>query len=401
MTAPVVDLAQVAHFLNGGTPSRSNPEFFRGDIPWITGADINEGKVTAPRSFITEEAIRRSATNRVPAGTVLLVTRTGVGKVARSDFDLCFSQDITAVCHDETRVDPSYLVHYLRTQKPRFERSARGATIRGVTREAVSKLPLPLPPLPEQRRIAAMLDKAEELIAKRRAALALLDQLPDAMFLEMFGDPAVNPMRWPLALLGEVAAVQGGLQVTSARLTLALTAPYLRVANVLRGRLDLAQIKTIQATPAELGRTALAAGDLLVVEGHGNKEEIGRAAMWDGSIEPCTHQNHLIRVRFLKDSCNPIFACHLLNSPGGRRALLRAGKTTSGLNTITVSDVKRTPILLPPISVQNCFATRIVAVDSAKVAHESGLTALNKFFASLQAQSFANCRLVALPDPCA
>ncbi|MDE0206282.1 MAG: restriction endonuclease subunit S [Candidatus Tectomicrobia bacterium] len=131
-------LGSVCSFLNGGTPSRRETRYYQGDVPWITGADITGRQADTARSFITEEAIRESATNLVPAGTVLLVTRTSVGKVAAAAMDLCFSQDITAIKPDSNFLDTSYLVHFLMTRQPHFERLARGATIKGVTRENVA-----------------------------------------------------------------------------------------------------------------------------------------------------------------------------------------------------------------------------------------------------------------------
>ena len=136
-------LGSICSFLNGGTPSRQVTRYYQGDIPWITGADISGSRADTARSFITEEAIRESATNRVPAGTVLLVTRTSVGKVAVATMELCFSQDITAIMPDPNFLDTSYLVHFLRTKQPHFERLARGATIKGVTRESVQLGDLP------------------------------------------------------------------------------------------------------------------------------------------------------------------------------------------------------------------------------------------------------------------
>ena len=131
-------VGSICSFLNGGTPSRRVPRYYKGNVPWITGADISGPRADSARSFITEEAIRKSATNRVPAGTVLLVTRTSVGKVAVAAMELCFSQDITAIIPDSHCLDTSYLVHFLRTKQPHLERQARGATIKGVTREVVA-----------------------------------------------------------------------------------------------------------------------------------------------------------------------------------------------------------------------------------------------------------------------
>lgn len=386
---PSATLSEVCDFQNGGTPSKAIERYFTGDIPWITGADLVGPVARSARSFITEEAITSSATNKVPAGTVLLVTRTSVGKVAIAGTELCFSQDITALLPDSVKLDAGYLVHFLRTKEDHFSRYARGATIKGITRQVVADLVIPLPPLEEQRRIAAILDQTETLRTQRRTALALLDSLTQSLFLDMFGDPVANPKGWSMSTIGDLAEVQGGLQVTSARKNLPVEVPYLRVANVYRGVLDLSEIKTIRATPAEIQRTTLVKDDLLVVEGHGNPNEIGRAALWNGEIEQCVHQNHLIRARFDCTKVEPVFASEYVNSPGGRQHLLRAGKSTSGLNTISVSNVRETPIALPPLPLQQTFATRIAAIEALKATHRRALAALDALFASLQQRAFA------------
>ena len=159
-------------------------------------------------------------------------------------------------------------------------------------------------------------------------------------------------MGWRMARVGKVCDVQGGLQVSKKRAAYPLEAPYLRVANVLRDELLLDEVKCIRLEKKELTRVRLQKGDLLVVEGHGNAGEIGRVAVWDGSIADCVHQNHLIRARADVVSMLPSFACAYLNSSSGRQHLLRGAKTTSGLNTITTRDVKSCPIFVPPIELQ-------------------------------------------------
>lgn len=207
----MVRLGDVAAFQSGGTPSRGRPDLYDGDTPWITGADIGPtGKIT-PRSFITETAIRSCATNRVPLGTVLLVTRTSVGKVAVADRDLCFSQDITAIQPDRSRLDERYLVHLVRARGHHFTSQARGATIQGVTRQVVESLPVPLPPVEEQRRIAAILDHADSLRAKRKESLAAFKGIERSIFLSMFGDPMQNPFGLPMTVLGALGTLDRGV----------------------------------------------------------------------------------------------------------------------------------------------------------------------------------------------
>lgn len=264
------------------------------------------------------------------------------------------------------QLDRQYLSYFLRspaTVKQITERSS-GARMPRADMDFVLSLPISLPAIEEQRRIVDLLTRAEGIVRLRREAQQKAAELIPAIFIDMFGDPATNPRGWPVQALGSLADVQGGLQVTRARADLPHERPYLRVANVHRGRLDLTEMKSIRLTETEFRRTALQAGDLLVVEGHGNPQEVGRVATWDASIPDCTHQNHLIRARPLRDRLLPEYACALLNSEAGRQTLLRAGKTTSGLSTISAQNVKNATVMLPPAAEQLAFARQADAVKS-------------------------------------
>lgn len=187
---------------------------------------------------------------------------------------------------------------------------------------------------------------------------------------------------WKKVLLGEISEIQGGLQVTSKRNSRPVEVPYVRVANVYRNYLDLDEIKKIRLTERELGRTSLEKGDLLVVEGHGNPNEIGRVAMWDGSISPCVHQNHLIRVR-LNSRAIPAFIAAALNSPEGRLHLLRSASTTSGLNTISTSDVRTTPVMLPPLEEQRWIVEVLGRSDRLRAKRRQAVALLDDLAQSI------------------
>lgn len=194
-----VPIGELCEFLNGGTPSKANVDFWDGDIPWITSAEINDGEVAPPRFKITQDAIDESSTRLVPAGTLLLVIRTGVGKVGIAPYDLTFNQDINAVLPNPKRLDKQYLRRFLESQGDHFEKFSRGATVKGITREHLGRLAIPIPfpddprrSLAEQKRIAAILDKADAIRRRRQQAARLADTLIPSVFYEMFGDP-VSP----------------------------------------------------------------------------------------------------------------------------------------------------------------------------------------------------------------
>ena len=201
-----VSLGEICSFTNGGTPKKSVPEYWTGDIPFITGADINEenGTITTPREYITEEAISKSSTNLISTESILLVTRTGVGKVAIPPYPVCVSQDFTALSFDPKVVHQRYLFHVLRNVKESFVRQARGATIQGITREVVSSFKFDLPTYSEQERITTILDKADEIYQQTKISILLREEFLVSLFLDMFGDPISNPKNWNVVNLGDL-----------------------------------------------------------------------------------------------------------------------------------------------------------------------------------------------------
>jgi type I restriction enzyme, S subunit len=296
------------------------------------------------------------------------------------DFPFAIGADGVKVLQASTQFHCKFLYHFL---------SSLDIPSAGYSRhfKFLRELEIPRPPMSAQKEIASILDRASTLIAKRRQAVSLLGDLAQSIFFDMFGRAGDSGGRWKVVPLGEIGEVQGGLQVTSKRNSLPVEVPYLRVANVYRNYLDLDEIKKIRLTERELERTALEKGDLLVVEGHGNPNEIGRVAMWDGSVSPCVHQNHLIRVR-MDSRAIPAFMVAALNSPEGRLHLLRSASTTSGLNTISTSDVRTTPVILPPLERQAEYVKRIAQVEQTRLVMQGTLSRLDELFASLQAKAF-------------
>lgn len=310
-------------------------------------------------------------------------------KVAQPTFSgICSTEIVPILPHVGT--DSRYLLHFLRWQHTVDWATSRcaGANLPRLNPSMLEQLEVPFPEHSHQLRVGEQLDLADGIRRKRREALRLADELVRSTFLEMFGDPVGNPRGWPSVSLDEVAQVRGGLSITPARASNPLEVPYLRVANAHRGMLDLNEIKTIRVSQAELDRSLLKPGDILVVEGHGNRDELGRCVQWRAEIPQCTHQNHLIRITNLKAELESSYLEWYLNSPEGRRQMLSFAKTTSGLNTLNTSNIAKVSVLVPPLSLQKRFVAmreQVAAVQSRqKLAIESSET----FFTSLQNQAF-------------
>jgi type I restriction enzyme S subunit len=186
-----VRLEEIGTLETGGTPSKSVESYWGGSFPFVSGADITDFYITKSkaRAFLTENGFNSGKTVICESGSVLLVSRTRVGRAGIVHDKLAISQDITAVkCFAET--DSLYLCHYFHNISKDLIKNCRGATIQGLQAEFVRKLPIPLPPLSEQRRIAAVLTEQMAAVDKARAAaqaeLQTINALPSALLRRAF-----------------------------------------------------------------------------------------------------------------------------------------------------------------------------------------------------------------------
>ena len=346
MTTDMVQLCDIATVIAGQSPPGHTYNEHGSGLPFFQGkADFGELYPVARKWCVAPRKIAE-------AGDILVSVRAPVGPTNVARERCCIGRGLAAVRADEAFVLRDFVHWNIKHRQSELISKGQGSTFAAIKQKDLKSLPIHLPPLDEQRRIVSILNRAAKIERLRTQAQERLREFIPALFIKMFGDPVENPMGWERAILGELSQVQGGLQVTRKRKMHPLEMPYLRVANVLRNRLDLREVKSMRVNEKELTRVQLMRGDLLIVEGHGNPSEIGRVAIWDGSIDGCVHQNHLIRVRPNPETLSPQFTCAFLNSSSGRQDLLRSGKTTSGLNTISVSDVKSCTLFMPPIDLQ-------------------------------------------------
>jgi type I restriction enzyme S subunit len=239
------------------------------------------------------------------------------------------------------------------------------------------ELTILLPPLPEQRGIAAVLTSMDEAIERTEHVIARAAELKQALAHELLtrGLPGRHtrykqtvvgeiPECWGVAPLGQVARIQSGVAKNEkARRTDPIVLPYLRVANVQAGYLDLTEVKTIEIERDEFPRFQLLAGDVLFTEG-GDADKLGRGAIWPGHISPCVHQNHVFAVRPDKARLTPEFLAVYAASAQSRRYFLLAAKQTTNLASVNASQLGRLPIVLPSPEEQNSIIAVIAAADS-------------------------------------
>lgn len=284
-------------------------------------------------------------------------------------------------------LDGSYLFHWVRTDDfiGTMVRRATGQSYPAVSDRIVCESEIPLPPLPEQRRIAAVLDRAEALRAKRRAALALLDTLPQAIFTEMFGDPIVNPKDFPIRPLIELVdssrPISYGILMPGPDMTEGVK--YVRVVDMKEGGIDLSGIrKTTTVISHEFRRSLLKAGDLLMsIRGH-----VGRLAVIPPQLEGANITQDSARLAIL--GAEPLFIRECLRTQPFQHWMARHTKGVA-VRGINLGDVKLMPMILPPLPLQQKFARRVAAVEKLRASHRTALAKLDEMFAALQHRAFS------------
>lgn len=252
----------------------------------------------------------------------------------------------------------------------------------------LKEVDIPLPPPEEQHRIAALLDKVSNLIAKRRAQLDKLDLLVKARFMEMFGDPVLNPMKWPEQPLENMADIVSGItKGRKTKETELIEVPYMAVSNVKDGYIDWTTVKTIFATKSEIEQYHLLPDDVLMTEG-GDPDKLGRGAIIQQPLENCIHQNHIFRVRLDEKMLLPSYFAEFLQHQKAKQYFLRCAKQTTGIASINMRQLKGLPTLVPPIEIQVHFNDFLEKTRQSKLTIQQSLDKLEILKKSLMQKYF-------------
>lgn len=282
-------------------------------------------------------------------------------------------------------VDLRYLYHALKASG--LARHAITTSIPGISRDDIYSTLISLPPLAEQRRVAAVLDRADALRRRRRHALTLADAFLRSAFADLFDDGTGTP-RWPVVPLGDIADVVSGV-MKGRRFNGQATVevPYLRVANVQDGHLNLDEIKTIRALPLDVERYQLQDGDVLLTEG-GDHDKLGRGAIWRNQVEGCIHQNHVFRVRLDRQHALPEYLAGFLLTPASKDYFIRAAKRTTNLATINMTQLRGLPVPLPSLDLQRRYDELVRTTTRWRERLETSAAEANALAASITSSAF-------------
>ncbi len=268
------------------------------------------------------------------------------------------------------------------------------AVVPGLNRETAYSVPVTMPPLDEQRKIAAVLGKVQAAVAVEGDLVRVARELKQAALRQLFTrglrhEPTREsrfgtvPAAWGEAVLSECAYVQTGIAKNSKNhRSDDIEIPYLRVANVQDGRLDLSEMKNIQVSAKDAEACLLQVGDVVLTEG-GDFDKLGRGFIWEGQIERCVHQNHVFAVRTNRDRLEPRFFAYLAQSPYGKAYFLSVAHKTTNLACINTTKLRAFPVLLPPPAEQREIAALLATLDAKIAHHEARQVLLRELFRTL------------------
>ncbi|SEN50551.1 type I restriction enzyme, S subunit [Pseudomonas sp. ok272] len=384
-TSVMKRFSDVARIVTGKTPATSNRLFFGGHIPFVTPGDLDgEDPIVVTKTQLTAEGA--GEVNQLPEGSVLVSCIGSLGKIGIAGVNVCTNQQINALVFDKTLVEPRYGYHFCKTLRPYLEGIAPATTLPIINKTRFSEIEMPLRPLPEQRRIASILDKADALRAKRRETIAKLDQLLQSVFLEMFGDPATNPKGWPVCELGDlIHAAQDGPHVSPEYSESGI--PFLSTRHVRAGSIRWEDLKYLSQTEAEIQwrKCRPERGDILYTKGG----TTGLAATVE-TDEPFAVWVHVALLKTNFNRTHPKWLTAMLNS---KYCFEQSQRYTHGIanRDLGLKRMVKIKMYLPPLEMQRRFAefSQHLARENEQLIQSA--ETLDKLFSSFQNRAFTGC----------
>jgi len=375
------------------TRPKGDPKYFGGHIPWIKISDITKepGKfLTHTEDTVTEEGALKS--KLLPKGSLILSICASVCIPKILYIDGCIHDGFVYFPDLPKDINSSFLYYYFESIRNKvIQDNRQGMTQVNLNTGIVSNFNIPVPTISEQERIV---EKIEELFTQLDAGTAALkraqaglkrykasllkaavegrlvphnpsDEPAEEMLRRLGKEPLDGkdlpelPRGWCWVEMDEISDVIGGItkgrNLSGKEIT---SLPYLRVANVQRGYLNLSEIKEIDLIISEVEKYQLHLGDILLTEG-GDWDKLGRAAIWKEEIHTCVHQNHIFRARINTTGIIPEWLMYYANSEPGIHYFKEAGKQTTNLASINLSQLKNFPIPLPPCNEQKFILSEI------------------------------------------
>ena len=361
-----------------------------GDSFWLLNLDMVEQQTgnVIDYNYVGKDALNGSIIQFDTGCVLYSKLRPNLNKVVIPNQDGFATSEMLPLRPNTKMLTREYLTAFLRSDSFvtwAVSKTAGAKMPRLGSKELLGK-EIPLPSISEQTRIAEQFDKIDELITLRKEQLAKLDQLVKSRFIELFGDPVVNPKSWETAPLSAL--------IINANNGMARRGKdedgniVLRLVELQNGFIDYSAPNRICLNEIEKKRYELVDNDFLFARVNGNPDYVGRCAVFKSISEPVFHNDHIIRVHFDDTKLNGCFTSVLLNSDYGKRQMREQIKTSAGQYTISQDGIGAIMAILPPMELQKQFAIFVEQTDKSKLAIQQSLDKLELLKKSLMQEYF-------------
>ena len=380
-------LGDICEIVSGSTPKTNIDEYWEGTIKWITPAELNDDTyiITDSVRKITELAVKKTGLKSFPEGTVILSSRAPIGKVAIAGCEMYCNQGFkNLIC--SKKINNKYLYWFLKGNTVFLNSLGRGATFKELSKSIVSNIEINLPDIVYQKKAVETLEKVSEIIALRKRELSSLDDLIKARFVEMFGDPATNPMRWSETTIGdECFYIKDGPHKSLPDIGKENGGhPFISVRNIVNGYIDFSTARYIsdEDYANAIKKCHPEKGDMLYSKGG----TTGIAKLIDID-EEFANWVHVAVLKFDKSKLNGIFFENMLN---GDYCFEQSQRLTKGIanRDLVLSAMAQIKMYRPPMEIQKQFADFVNQVDKSKVAIQKALDKIQMLFDSLMQEYF-------------
>ena len=359
-------LGDICEIVSGTTPKSNIPEYWDGEINWVTPAELDDDSkiICESQRKITKQAVKDSSLKSFPAGTVLLTSRAPIGKVAIAGVEMYCNQGFKNLICSE-KIHNNYLFWFLKSKTQFLNSLGRGATFKEISKAIIENIEIPLPPKEEQYYIATLLDKLTTLISLRKQQLAKLDELVKARFVEMFGEPGQDPNNWGLKSLGECCILNPSKNQNK-RLNSNLMVSFVPMSSVLEnGNIDVTDIREYQKV--RNGFTYFAENDVLFAKITPCMEN-GKGAIAQGlynGIGFGSTEFHVLRP--IEKKSNSYWLYALTTSEKFRMEAASKMTGSAGQRRVPALFLENYKVCLPPIILQNQFETFVRSINALKL----------------------------------
>ena len=359
-------LGDICEIVSGSTPKTTIEEYWDGDVKWITPAELNENVYIINDSVrkITKLAVEKTGLSSFPEGTVILSSRAPIGKVAIAGCEMYCNQGFkNLIC--SKKINNKYLYWFLKGNTVFLNSLGRGATFKELSKSIVSNIEINLPDIVYQKKAVETLEKVSEIIALRKRELSSLDDLIKARFVEMFGDPATNPMRWSETTIGdECFYIKDGPHKSLPDIGKENGGhPFISVRNIVNGYIDFSTARYIsdEDYANAIKKCHPEKGDMLYSKGG----TTGIAKLIDID-EEFANWVHVAVLKFDKSKLNGIFFENMLN---GDYCFEQSQRLTKGIanRDLVLSAMAQIKMYRPPMEIQKQFADFVNQVDKSKL----------------------------------